>query len=100
MNEKQFPNGFTSWQETHYEVVSFLTLALEREHDPFYDMLGELVSNKGSGYLYELAEGLTDKFEADNADRSWDGEFFEELESFMMQELKKLRQRMKLYKSF
>jgi hypothetical protein len=90
MNEKQFPNGFTSWQETHYEVVSFLTLALEREHDLFYNMLGELVSNKGIGHLYELAEGLTDMFEGLNCGREWDGEFFEELESFMLQELKKL----------
>lgn len=90
MNEKQFPNGFTGWQETHYEVVSFLTLSLEREHDPFYYMLGDLVSNKGIRHLYELAEGLTDKFEAINAGIGWDVEFFEELESFMMQELKKL----------
>ena len=90
MNEKQFPNGFTSWQETHYEVVSFLTLSLDREHDPFYEVLGKLMANKGVGHFYELAEGLTDMFEGLNCGREWDGEFFEELESFMMQELKKL----------
>ena len=90
MNEKQFPNGFTSWQETHYEVVSFLTLALDREDDPFYEMFGSIMENKGVGYFYELAESLADKFEAGNEGRHWDGEFFEELESFMIQELKKL----------
>ena len=90
MREKQFTNGFTSWQETHYEVVSFLTLSLDREHDQFYEVLGELMSNKGVGHFYDLAEGLTDKFEGLNCGREWDGEFFEELESFMMRELKKL----------
>ena len=90
MSEKQFPNGFTSWKETHYEVVSFLTLSLDREGDPFYNMLGELMSNKGIGHFYELAEGLTEKFEAMHCGREWDGEFFEELEAFMVQELKKL----------
>ena len=90
MNEKQFPNGFTSWQETHYEVVSFLTLELEIEGNRFNIVLGELVSDKGICHLYELAENLTDKFEVLNFGREWDGEFFEELESFIIQELEKL----------
>ena len=90
MNEKQFPNGFTSWQETHYEVVSFLTLSLDREEDQFYEVLGRIMESNGVGYFYELAEGLTDKFEGLNCGREWDGEFFEELESFIVIELKKL----------
>lgn len=33
--KKQFPNGFASWQETHYEVVSEIKtqLMLYFEHD-------------------------------------------------------------------
>lgn len=90
MSDKYFPNGFTSWQETHYEVVSFLTLSLDREDDPFYEVLGRIIEEKGTLHFYELAEEFTDRFEADNVDRNWDGEFFEELESFMIKELKKL----------
>lgn len=90
MSKNQFPNGFTSWQETHYEVVSFLTLSLDREDDPFYEIVSKIVEEWGVAYLKEYASNMTDKFEKLHYNRNWDGEFFEELESFMLQELKKL----------
>ena len=38
---------------------------------------------QGTGGMYELAEELTDEFEKLNADREWDGEFFDEIEEFI-----------------
>lgn len=86
--EKQFPNGFTSWQETHYEVVS----AIERSWNAMGESDSQVVSERqlaqGHGGLYELAEELTDEFEALNAGREWDGEFFDEIEVFLDRKLK------------
>ena len=86
MENKEFPNGFESWHETHFEVVSFITLQYER--DSLTSKVAEIHGRLGSGGLYELAEFLTNEFELLNEGRVWDGEFFEEIESFLMQKLK------------
>lgn len=82
---KEFPNGFESWQETHYEVVSFIADELTRPQ--VRGIVYETLREKGHGGLYELAEDLTDEYEQLNKGREWDGEFFEELESFLNQKL-------------
>ncbi len=41
----------------------------------------------GHGGLYELAEFLTDKFELLNKGKTWDGNWFDEIESFLNAEL-------------
>jgi hypothetical protein len=79
--EKQFPNGFDSWQETHYEVVAEITRLVEA--DEAFGLVSETVSTQGTGGLYELAKRLTDEFEKLNAGRLWDGEFFEEIWAFL-----------------
>ena len=79
MDTKQFPNGFASWQETHYEIVEHLTLTLDKEGS----MAERVHNNMGIGGLYELAEDLTDEFEELNNGREWDGEFFDEIELFL-----------------
>lgn len=43
---------------------------------------------QGRGGVWELAEKLTDKFEKLNEDREWNGEYFDELEDFLTEELK------------
>lgn len=78
---KHFPNGFTSWSETHYEVVYRITM---EQSSP---RVNKAQSERGHGGLYELAEELTDKFELMTADRDWDGEFFDEIEDFLNKEL-------------
>ena len=85
--EKEFPNGFLSWMETHHEVVSFLTLNYERDKT-HNGKVSRILEEQGTGGLYEFAEDLTDKFENENKDKSWDGDFFEELESFLMKQVK------------
>lgn len=84
--EKQFSNGFTSWIETHHEVVKAITLRMA--DDEYNGAARARAEAQGTGGLYELAEELTDKFEAANKGRQWDGEFFEEVEEFLNQELK------------
>ena len=85
--EKEFPNGFLSWMETHHEVVSFLTLNYERDQT-HNGKVSRILEEQGTGGLYEFAEDLTDKFENENKDRFWDGDFFEEIESFLMKQVK------------
>ena len=79
METKEFPNGFDSWYETHHEVVSFLTLE--------YARVAEIYEMEGTERMYELARELTDEFETLNKGREWDGEFFEEIESFLKQKI-------------
>jgi hypothetical protein len=88
---KEFPNGFASWQETHYEVVAAITTELmaDYEYNEFRDDLIRItLREKGHGGLYELANDLTDEFELLNKDREWDGEFFDEIERFLDEKFK------------
>jgi hypothetical protein len=84
--EKQFPNGFSSWAETHHEIVSAITLAME---DPISMpiSLEEIQLEQGTGGIWEFCIQLTDEFESLNRGREWDGEFFEELEEFINKNL-------------
>ena len=81
---KIFPNGFTSWMETHHEVVSEINSRLMLSGD---NKANRVMYEGGAGAIYELAEELTDKFEEMNKNREWDGEFFDEIEEFMEKEL-------------
>jgi hypothetical protein len=51
------------------------------------ELLEKTIKEKGHGGLYELAEDLTDEFETINKNREWDGEFFEEIETFLNEKL-------------
>lgn len=86
MKRKELPNDFESWQETHFEIVSMITLDLEKGNNK----VEEISETQGTGGLYTLAKQLTDKFEKLHEGREWDGEFFEEIEYFYAKELKKL----------
>jgi hypothetical protein len=77
----KFINGFTSWQETHFEVVSVITHIWRL--DNLYGLVAERHEAQGTGGLYELAKELTDEFEKMNEERQWDGEFFDEIEEFL-----------------
>lgn len=84
--EKIFPNGFDSWQETHFEVVSEITKELRK--DKFTSkVIEERHEKQGTGGMYELAEELTDEFEKLYEGKFWDGEFFEAIEEFLKEKL-------------
>jgi len=78
------PNGIESWVETHYEIVQAITI--EWMKDEPIGVVKDRHEAQGHGGLYELAEELTDKFELQNED-NWDGDFFDEIEIFIQQNL-------------
>lgn len=85
-NETPKKIDFTSWQETHFEVVSVITqIALETI---VVGVVKDRIENQGQGGLYELAQELTDEFETLYEDKEWDGEFFDTIESFLNDKLK------------
>lgn len=83
--EKQFPNGFTSWAETHHEIVSAVTEIMLTDHLP--TALEEIQLSQGTGGIYEFCIDLADEFEELNRGREWDGEFFDEIEAFINQKI-------------
>lgn len=87
MNDKNFPNGFQSWQETHFEVVSFFYNP-DNTNSP---LIHKIYEEYGTGGMYELAEDLTDEFEEFNKDKNWDGEFFDEIHSFLFNKIINLK---------
>lgn len=82
MSKKQglpeFPNGFTEWKETFYEVVVFIT---ETDMDEESEV-SRINSTEGTGGLYDLATDWTNEFEKLHKGRIWDGDFFDALEDF------------------
>ena len=82
---KEFVNGFSSWMETHHEVVAEIafidTLELEE------GLIHEIRTTHGTGGIYELAESLTDEFEQKYKGTAWgeELEFFETLQTFLNQ---------------
>jgi hypothetical protein len=84
--EKNFPNGFSSWQETHYEVVQAITFIAQQDEP--YGIVEERREAQGHGGLYELAEELADEFERTYAQHFWDGEFIDTIEAWLNEKLK------------
>ena len=82
---KYFPNGFTSWMETHYEVVQAITLKLSDEDMEEDSALYERLEEEGTGGMYELSEALTDAFEKEYKGAIWgaDFDYYETIEHFL-----------------
>lgn len=83
----EFPNGFESWYETFYEVVSFIEERLQY-YDHYKDGTDEVVykryEEQGMGGRYLLAHEWTNEFEKLNEGREWDGEFYDEIDEFLV----------------
>ena len=86
---KLFPNGFESWYKTFYTIVfdmCWIDFNLRKEEYPLFE---KTHAEGGTGGLWQLTKELTDKFELLHKGREWDGEFFDEIEKFLIIELKK-----------
>lgn len=82
-DSERFPNGFTSWYETFYEIVTEIAVYLDKWNGHANDSrIVRALSEQGRGGQYELAKAWTDEFELINVGRQWDGEFYEEVEEF------------------
>ena len=76
-----FINGFTSWHQTHFEISGWIALQLRKESPA--PCVSKRYDANGTGGMYELAKELTNEFEELHAYREWDGDYFDELESFL-----------------
>ena len=74
-----FPNGFDSWQETHFEIVSYLSNTSSKPISVAY----EHYEYGGTTALYRLAKLWTDEFEQEYKGRIWDGDFFNVIQSWL-----------------
>jgi hypothetical protein len=83
----KIPNGYPSWAETHYEVVQHLTATADHSGS----MANHAREAGGTGFLYTLAEKLTNEFEAEMKGMEWDGEFFEAIDAFLKEKEKQHR---------
>lgn len=79
MNDSLTPNGFESYLETHYEIVTHLELSAHLEGSTINIRLGK----DGRGRMYELAQFLTTKFEQNYDKNRWahDGGFIQFVET-------------------
>jgi len=79
--QKDFPNGFENWAETHHIIVQEITKAEDGGGQV------DLIENtQGMGGLWILGQELTDEFEKLNEGVAWgeDGrEYFDELWAFL-----------------
>ena len=79
----RFPNGFTSWAETHHEMVEFMTTTLlDKDGD---NVVHDHYNSTGIGGIYELAIAWTNEFEEANKGTEWGIEiqFYDTIESFL-----------------
>lgn len=82
MKEKEFINGFRSWMETYFEVVSYINGEVTLDDD-CSQIVKDAMYGEGYASLYDMAEKFTDEFEEINEGREWEGEFVDEINSFM-----------------
>lgn len=86
MNETRFPNGFTSWYETHHEIVCAINGILQQEEIPH--MVPWMISNEqGTGGIYEYCVDITDEFEKIHEGVEWEADYFDVLEQFIDQKV-------------
>jgi len=87
-----FPNGFTDWHETHFQVVELMTSAilesyeLETDDDRSFEHL-YFMGLDDMGGRWEEALDITNAFEAKHNNTDWDTHedgWHEEVESFIM----------------
>ncbi len=73
---------FTSWHETHFEVVAFITECRNDEDNEFAELVNE---QGGTGLFYELAKDWTDEFEKQHQGTAWgeEADWLETIEAYL-----------------
>lgn len=89
MSIPDFPNGFESWQKTHFEVVEVLCFMRDLEVDKQPKQFAELVDQSASPEMYHLALDLTNKYEEQSKGKQRERSLFDEIEEFVWNEVKK-----------
>ncbi|RPD50775.1 MULTISPECIES: hypothetical protein [Chitinophagaceae] len=83
-----FPNGFESWQKTHFEVVEVLVYMRELDEDKQPKNFAELQDRSATDKLYNLALYFTNKYEEQTKGKTRERSLFDEIEEFVWQEIK------------
>ncbi len=85
-----FPNGFESWQKTHFEVVEALCYLRDLEEDQQPKSFADFIDRTATEEMYNLALRLTNKYEEQTKDKKRERNLFDEIEDFVAQEVKHL----------
>jgi len=85
-----FPNGFESWQRTHFEVVEVLVYIRSLEEDNQPKTFDEALDQSATEDLYKLALDITNKFEEQTKGKKRERSLFDEIEDFVWAEVKSL----------
>ena len=83
-----FPNGFDSWQKTHFEVVEVLVYMRNLEDDKQPKSFSEALDQSASKELYTLAFNLTNKYEEQSKGKERTRSLFDEIEDFVWSEVR------------
>jgi hypothetical protein len=89
MNIPDFPNGFESWQKTHFEVVEVLVYIRGLEEDKQPKGFSEALDQSATDEMYKLALDLTNKYEEQSKGKQRTQTLFDEIEVFVHEELNK-----------
>lgn len=85
-----FPNGFESWQRTHFEVVEVLCYIRDLEEGKAPKNFEEFVDQSATDEMYNLALDLTNKYEAQTKGKKRERSLFDEIEDFVWSEVKSM----------
>lgn len=85
-----FPNGFESWQRTHFEVVEVLCYLRDLEEGKKPKSFAEWVDRSATEELYNLALHLTNKYEEETKGKLREQSLFDAIEDFVWHEVKSL----------
>ena len=88
MTTPAFPNGFSSWQKTHFEVVEVLCYIRELDEEKQPKNFSEMIDRTATKEMYELALNLTNKYEEQSQGHKTERSLFDEIEEFVWTEVK------------
>lgn len=76
----QFPNGFPSWHETHFEITGWLLDKRRIQNS----LSNRTVMTAGFNGLKDLAKDLTNEFETLHKGEQWiDKDWYDEIDEFL-----------------
>ncbi|RYY20520.1 MAG: hypothetical protein EOO04_19905 [Chitinophagaceae bacterium] len=84
-----FPNGFESWQKTHFEVVEVLVYMRSLAEDKQPKGFTEALDQSATDDLYQLAIDLTNKYEEQSQGKVRTRTLFDDIEEFVHDEVSK-----------
>jgi hypothetical protein len=85
-----FPNGFESWQKTHFEVVEVLVYIRSLEEDEKPKSFADAMDQSATEEMYKLALDLTNKYEEQTRDKKRERSLYDEIEDFVWSEVQHL----------